>query len=39
MTWLWGDFIACIDCGKRYLSPQESLHLQQEAEAVADDDF
>lgn len=30
-TWLWGDFIACIDCGKRYISPAEAMELRKEA--------
>lgn len=35
-TWLWGDFIACLDCGARYISPREALQLRREQQFIED---
>jgi hypothetical protein len=32
MEWVWGDFIKCFNCGKRYSSPEEANELRDKAE-------
>jgi hypothetical protein len=30
IIWIWGDFIKCLHCGKRYHSPDEAKQLKEE---------